>query len=128
MRELKYRQAIFFENGNFRCWYDWGFTEYGFVPPYITTTAQYDAGEITHKEAHKNSYQYTGREDNDGTEIYGGDIIEDRYWNERWFTVRRVVEIPDIYSTLENHRQRNGSYIKIIGNVVENPELMEEKK
>ncbi len=72
--------------------------------------------------------QYIGRTDCDGVEIYEGHLLEDHFWNSKWFTVIRVVEMPDIYGILDGHRCMKGSYYKIIGNIFETPGLLEEVK
>ena len=70
--------------------------------------------------------QYIGRTDCKGVEIFEGHILEDHFWNSIWFTVNRVVEIPDIYAILDGHKCMKGSYYKVIGNIFENLELLKE--
>lgn len=71
--------------------------------------------------------QYTKLKDENGNEIYEGDVIEinktarpDFIWLDKPF----VVEIPDIYRLFERHVL--GNEVKIIGNIHENPELLKE--
>ena len=61
--------------------------------------------------------RYTNLEDSDENKIFEGDILEDHFWNGVWFTVKRVVRIPDIYEILDSHKIKRDSYYKIIGNI-----------
>lgn len=71
--------------------------------------------------------QYIEQKDDNGREMYEKDIIEDHYWNSMWFTKNIEVKIPDIYSWLFRRIMVKGSYYKIIGNTIDNPELLGKK-
>lgn len=70
--------------------------------------------------------QYTGLKDMKGKEIYEGDIL--RFTHERKeegfvnTNAKVEVEIPKIYYMITNPYNHN---FKIIGNIYENPELLE---
>lgn len=66
MREIKFRQPIFVV-GKFASWHYWGFTDDGFIGA-IFEPSKTKAGD---------SYQYTGRKDRTGKEIYAGDRVRD---------------------------------------------------
>src|SRR5699024_10454451 len=79
--------------------------------------------------------QYTGCRDKNGIEIYEGDVIKDKY--DKFWLVQRYVgafvitnKIPDSdgqtttyshFNNLANHH----FYFEVIGNMWENPELLE---
>ena len=79
--------------------------------------------------------QYTGCRDKNGIEIYEGDVIKDKYdktWIVQWFVGAFVItdKIPDSdgqkstyshFSNVSNHH----FYFEVIGNIYENPELLE---
>ena len=79
--------------------------------------------------------QYTGCREKDGIEIYEGDVIKDKY-DKVWLVQRYVGafvitnKIPDsdgqestysYFNNLSNHH----FYFEVIGNMWENPELLE---
>ena len=79
--------------------------------------------------------QYTGCRDKNGIEIYEGDVIKDKYdkiWLVQWYVGAFVItnKIPDsdgqestysYFNNLSNHH----FYFEVIGNMWENPELLE---
>ena len=119
MREVKFRQKL--DSGGFHYW---GFTRYGqFVGP------------MTHngtKEAHENSQEYTGLHDNNGKEIYEGDIIQ-RYQDEifevRWEELQSGFGVYIGVLKPRSHWRELYKFLdfEIIGNIYENPELLSVK-
>jgi len=75
--------------------------------------------------------QYTGLKDKNGKEIYEGDILDKKWkWEVIYFADGFIGkhETPNNsmpLHTLIQHRERAGCSIEIIGNVYENPELLE---
>lgn len=70
--------------------------------------------------------QYTGHKDSEGKEIYEGDILQ----SEHYFKYQ-VVFKGDCWrcEPLKNNRLKNrfiGNDLKVIGNIYENPELLED--
>ena len=106
-----------------------------------------DNKDIALEREHKNEYilmQYTGLKDKNGKEIYEGDIIDFSYdmfvGNFNTFVAKGIVVFEEgafYVQCLENEGlTKDESYllytinidtIKIIGNIYENPELLEDK-
>lgn len=129
MREIKFRQPLF-SKGKFNQWHNWGYVDGGFVSP-----ANGDL-EIL-------SQQYIGLMDKNGKEIYEGDIVVDNSYpmfNDGLCNYRCVViwDDTEAYFGLDMYcvsdRVRGlacpnsiSEYkqLEVIGNVYENPELLE---
>lgn len=132
MAPLKYRQAIFV-NGEFLKWHYWGFIGEGKNVTFVAPETNLSSIE----EAYRNSYQCTERKDKDNNEIYKGDILQSYPTQDIRFVVGHGKNSDDdgIGFTLISTR-RNKIYafdtsvigMKLIGNIVEDPELMEEVK
>jgi len=72
--------------------------------------------------------QYTGYEDKNGKEIYEGNIVEyyDTLYEVRWML--GGFYITDIKEGGFLEVATNERYMKVVGNIYENPELLADKK
>ena len=80
--------------------------------------------------------QYTGLTDKNGKKIFEGDILREYHpeqdviieWSDASFGFRRANKPKDcVYSTIR-YMQNAMSRLKIIGNIYDNPELLETMK
>lgn len=119
MREIK-----------FRAWYNYSMLPWEWLDTSLNcvwtaiNAQQYDNPEPV-------LMQYTGLKDKNGKEIYEGDIvvidalvpIEDLFTTEvKWNTGSFTANKGNLYRTLAHWAQEG---IKVIGNIYENPELLE---
>lgn len=122
MKETKFRQPVFM-SGAFHSWHYWGFIDGAFVSPCYTP-----------EKAKKESQQFIGLKDKNGKEIWEGDIIETEngfLWsvyfgeNENASGQGWCVTSERTFTTyfLDNSILTG----KVIGNIYENPELLEVK-
>lgn len=112
MRELKFRQLV---NGK---WHYWGFIEGAFIGP-----ADIDS----------ESQQFTGLRDKNGKEIFEGDIVKASIFNyggkgkvKEWID---EVAWDDEWACFWLKRDRQSDWYRVecevLGNIHENPELLE---
>jgi len=108
MREIKFRAR----------WKDTGEPILDFNDDYVIDVCNDDAFIVE---------QYTGLNDKNGVEIYEGDIIFLEQWRPKTYAVgfhKGSFCLSNITPYLELH-YIEGSDAQIIGNIYENPELLE---
>jgi len=123
-REIKFRAWI--ETGKFK-YMNYSIEFCGGLINDIFATSGKEPLNIYHS---KITYmQYTGLKDKNGKEIYEGDILEDK-WGYRFpvFFEDGCYKTDSEDFEKVNERQINYHNLKVIGNIYENPELLEEKK
>lgn len=79
---------------------------------------------------HLELVQFTGLKDKKGINIYEGDVYRMGYYSAMW---RKNLETVQVVVWNENEtsfglRKKDCNNIEVIGNIYENPELLEEKK
>lgn len=84
-------------------------------------------GKENHKRWHSSVelMQYTGFKDVHGVEIYEGDIVQDSYSGEVSFIEFKEGAFYITFSNVTELISENNDIIEIIGNIFENPELLE---
>ncbi len=121
----------------FRAWTEEGKVMYYDVYPFKDDTLLLSYDEISFDEVPASDFilmQSTGLIDKNGEEIFEGDVLltyDDElakvFWNDDlagWF-VDFLYEIAELSEVADIQSSR--SICKIIGNIYENPELLEEK-
>ena len=129
MREIKFRQPNFL-NGKFHSWHYWGYVDEDSCGSYFVGPG---AGlvDVVGKTSHGESQQYTGLKDKNGVEICEGDIVE----NSDWVPAAHAHNYRNEVVRWDNddacfmgwNYNIDGMTCEIIGNIYENPELMESK-
>lgn len=139
MRELKFRTWKMHNGKLRRCVFSpFGLIEYAQRHPEAPVLHNEDVNDI--KDFMPNAdviEQYTGLKDKNGKEIYEGDIIREKWFDEDvrlgenrvgkveyftdgfvcWFVGGRLMQLGMLV----------GSHIEVIGNIHESPELLEQK-
>ena len=121
----------------FRAWTEEGKVMYYDVYPFIDDTLLLSYDEISFDEVPASDFilmQSTGLIDKNGEEIFEGDVLltyDDELAKVYWDDVLAGWFVDFIYETAELSEvadiQSSRSICKIIGNIYENPELLEEE-
>lgn len=126
MRQLKFKQP-FYDGKKFKSWRHWGFignVQGNFIEPQAGYDYHPDSPHYLNKH-----YQFTGQQVN-GQDIWEGDILRDAEMNHlevQWddcikgFTLYR----HNTAGCVPFHLAFRELTLKIIGNIIENPELLE---
>jgi hypothetical protein len=110
VREIKFRQPIFDKDG-FLKWHYWGFVEkgafFGPMPPFD-----------------RDNWQFTGKKDIEGTDIYTGDRIEGDLFDKRLPTAGTILYDESLCCFVNKNEAGNTPLfyidkIKVIGNIYE---------
>lgn len=125
-REIKFRQAIFL-NGKFHSFHYWGF---------LKNDNNFTSPGCNNQEAFKNSQEFTGLKDKNGVEIYEGDIVSystKYYGTLKAGRVQTVKWMEDMEHDGFGQPTATGFLLygydwKVIGNIFENPELLQQPK
>ena len=117
MRALKFRQPLFYL-GKFIKWHYWGHIKGGFQAPV--------AGDLERK-----SQQYIGRKDKTGKEICAGDICNyENLLGVHTGTIKYRTKYSAFRLMFEQYKELGEVWvdltenIEIIGNIIENPNLL----
>ena len=121
-------------DGKFLKWHYWSFIEEQVTRFGNLTFVAPETNFSSIEEAHKNSYQCTGLKDKEGVDVYQGDYI-------KWQIQRKTFLVSEVIFTRGGFCVHSGGLlwgcgnscskggqlgdVKIIGNIVENPELVE---
>lgn len=121
MRELKFRVW-----NNFEKTYEDGERYYLAKNGTIVVQDGYTMAQLAHPPTVE---QYTGLKDKDGKEIYEGDIVD---YNDDGDCIGYVVYNAPHYEIMEKIGYpcwlKGGPHQRVIGNIHENPELLEKKE
>ena len=112
MRQIKFREPIFNNDGSFDKFHYWGFVDEGS----FTGISDLDI-------AKEKSQEYTGLKDKNNKEIYEGDVYVNHIGNTNY--INFVEFKADVgYELGEMDIKGKINSVRIIGNIYENPELI----
>ena len=130
MREIKYRQPLWDEHNKFKGWHYWGFIDGGFVEPAFSP-------ESSLEEAREQSQQCAGLKDKN---LCQGDICTAEYrchvcFDNEPHLLTGTIEQADNGLWMFDYGHgaipldsEDLEILEIIGDIHENPELLEDRK
>ncbi len=129
MREIKFRQPLLDSQERCYAFHYWGFIGGKYVPPMFPSTTGVKRGE---------DQEYTGVKDKNGKEIFESDIVIFMVPDCTWSNPQIVQYCHSSFVTKSGNLWGLGfapdivhnedlEFLEVIGNIYENPELLEAK-